>query len=363
MEKKKKVIFVGAFNKNNSLNTGGIIFASLGLLNSSLSERIEWQLIDTTPDNNLKRSLVARTAAAAQRLKEFVSLLFGGSTHVLIFMGGYRASVIEKGLMTIFGKLAGKRVILCPVTGVLPSFVLQSTFMRLFVRFTFFCSYRVVSQSESWRKFFLEQIGHRPEKYVVIHNWIDLDAYQENYNQQSQRPQANRVSVLYLGWVIRDKGVFELVESFGKLQALNIDLWIAGDGDDLNTLKQQVEEKNLKNIRFLGWAFKDQKMELLKKADIFVLPSYFEGLPNALLEAMASGIPVIASNVGGIPDLIADGTNGFLVEPKDAVTLSAKIRLLAESATLRKDFSERGYKYVRENHSFEKAISAFNEII
>jgi glycosyltransferase involved in cell wall biosynthesis len=361
--KKKKVIFVGAFNKNNSLNTGGIIFACQGLLNSSLSDKIEWQLIDTTPDTNLKRSFLERTVAAIKRLKEFIFLLFGGSTDVLIFMGGYRASVIEKGLMTIFAKLAGKRVVLCPVTGLLPSFVLQSVLMRLFVRFTFLCAYRVVSQSESWRAFFLENVGLAPEKYTIIRNWINLDVYHENFERQLQKPQNPKIAVLYLGWVIRDKGVFELVEAFLKLSDLDIELWVAGDGDDLLALKQQADSFNLKNIRFFGWVFNDQKMELLKKADIFVLPSYFEGLPNALLEAMASGIPVIASNVGGIPDLIQNGKNGFLAEPRNPSVLSEKIRLLAENRPLRKTFSEQAYTYVKDNHSFDKAIAAFNEIL
>jgi len=248
--------------------------------------------------------------AALKRMVEFIHLLWGDSKELLLFMGGYRASVFEKGFMVLLARLMGKRVILLPRTGLLPSFVERSKIMRLFVTWVVRCSYRVVCQSLSWKSFFVQRIGY-PEKYVIISNWIDLESYREVLEQQFKKPVKPAVTVLYLGWVIRDKGVFELLVALDLLRDMNIELWIAGDGQDLTDLQNQAADKGLSNVTFFGWVFKDKKMELLKKADIFVLPSYFEGLPNALLEAMASGIPVIASNVGGIPDLITSGKMAF----------------------------------------------------
>ena len=80
-----------------------------------------------------------------------------------------------------------------------------------------------------------------------------------------------------------------------------------------------------------GWISVDQKLVLLKEADIYILPSYQEGLPISILEAMSAGLPIISTPVGGIPDAVTDGENGYLIEPGDSEALASKILFLSEN--------------------------------
>ena len=93
-------------------------------------------------------------------------------------------------------------------------------------------------------------------------------------------------------------------------------------------------------VEFLGWVAGEAKQAQLAQADVFVLPSYNEGLPVSLLEAMAYGVPVISTRVGGIPELVRDGIDGFLIEPGDRAALEDRLRRLAEDARLRQTMGD-----------------------
>jgi glycosyltransferase involved in cell wall biosynthesis len=110
-------------------------------------------------------------------------------------------------------------------------------------------------------------------------------------------------------------------------------LVFVGKGDQEHALRELADRNSLKDrVKFLGW--RDDVNEIMSLFDIFVLPSLNEGMGRVLVEAMAAGRPVIASKVGGIPDLIKDGQNGFLVAPGDEQSLANRIKLLIEDRQL-----------------------------
>ena len=94
------------------------------------------------------------------------------------------------------------------------------------------------------------------------------------------------------------------------------------------------------NVRFLGWVGPEQRDQILKEADIFILPSYNEGLPMAILEAMAWGLPIITTPVGGIPEVLIQGQNGLLVEPGNVNQLSKSIQYLMQDMALRQSMGK-----------------------
>jgi glycosyltransferase involved in cell wall biosynthesis len=106
-------------------------------------------------------------------------------------------------------------------------------------------------------------------------------------------------------------------------------LVIAGAGPQENALRKLVAAQHLRHVHFVGPVRGATRMSVLERADVFVLPSYAEGLPYALLESMAAGVPAIATRVGAIPDLVDDGVSGVLIEPRSARTLAAAICRLA----------------------------------
>ena len=133
------------------------------------------------------------------------------------------------------------------------------------------------------------------------------------------------ILVLFLGRLTKEKGVFDLLEAFSMIQnsSLRWRLVLAGNGD-FQRVEQFISELDLRSkVELAGWVDTEKKSELLGMADTLVLPSYFEGLPMAVLEGMASGLPVISSRVGGIPDVIQDSVNGLLFDPGDVHALKS----------------------------------------
>jgi glycosyltransferase involved in cell wall biosynthesis len=149
------------------------------------------------------------------------------------------------------------------------------------------------------------------------------------------------VRALFMGVVGPNKGIFDLLEAMARLRSsgCTLYLWVAGGEEgkgDLDRAHSQVQELNLKDeCQLLGMVRGSRKAALLRKANMFVLPSYEEALPMAILEAMAAGLPVISTPVGGIPEIVVDGYNGFLVPPGDVSALARKMAVLARNADLR----------------------------
>ena len=136
---------------------------------------------------------------------------------------------------------------------------------------------------------------------------------------------------------------------------------IAGDGtcrEDLLTLARELGV--LKNIDFLG--HRDDVSAVLSQADIFVLPSQSEAFPNAIMEAMATGLPVVASNVGGIPELVEDGRTGHLVQPGDATALADSVIALLQQPQRLEEFGRAGRSKVEQSYSFDRMVAQFEDL-
>ena len=126
----------------------------------------------------------------------------------------------------------------------------------------------------------------------------------------------NQSHLLFLSRIIRDKGIYELVDAFEliKAQFPDLKLTIAGDGPELKALTRYVNERNFGNsVIFTGYVRNSAKAKVFLESDIYILPTFSEGCPVSLLEAMAAGLAVITSPVGGIADIIDDDVNGILL--------------------------------------------------
>jgi glycosyltransferase involved in cell wall biosynthesis len=164
----------------------------------------------------------------------------------------------------------------------------------------------------------------------------------------------NDIFLLSIGRLTYQKGHEFLVQAMAKVtsQFPNAKVRIFGDGPLRPQLEAQTREAGLSNnVRLLG-AWEDIS-PLLASADIFILPSRWEGLSRALMEAMAAGLPVIASKVDGIKDLITDGVNGLLVPSEDAEALGNSILQLIDNAEMRKRIAAAGQAHVLQVHSVE----------
>jgi glycosyltransferase involved in cell wall biosynthesis len=185
---------------------------------------------------------------------------------------------------------------------------------------------KVIALSQTWQSFFLEYLP--AEKIAVIENGIDLSLFRE----QSSRP-AEAPTIVFLGEVCGRKGVYELLPAFKQVletipQARCV---LIGPGE-LERVKATAEELGIADaLHIAGPKWGREKAEALASAWCLTLPSYAEVFPLTLLEGYAAGLPVVSTTVGGIPDFVREGENGFLVAPGDRHALAhALIKVLSD---------------------------------
>jgi glycosyltransferase involved in cell wall biosynthesis len=170
--------------------------------------------------------------------------------------------------------------------------------------------------------------------------------------------------VLFLGRLERAKGVFDLVEAVARVRkhVPDIRLVCAGDGDR-ESVAQFAQELHIHDALGLpGWIGPEEKRSLLGRAAVCVLPSYAEGLPMVLLEGMAAGVPVVATDVGGIPDLVTDGVNGLLYAPGDTDALERLLRKLLHDAALRRRMGTAARESVRLRFDAGRVIAQLESV-
>ncbi len=208
----------------------------------------------------------------------------------------------------------------------------------------------------------------KEDKLVVIHSGIELDKFTQSATQDNQSLKLNlgipekALIVGTAGRLVPIKGPEYLVRAAKKVLQIykNVFFLFAGDGhlkEDLTALARNLGVE--KNILFLGW--RDNAAGMISLFDIFVLPSLNEGMGRVLVEAMSLEKPIIASNIGGIPDLIFHGKNGFLVPPRNSDELTQYIGLLLEDEYKRKIMGQEG-KRVSQNFSAEKMVQKIESL-
>lgn len=174
----------------------------------------------------------------------------------------------------------------------------------------------LVCLSDSWKIFFAEHF--RPNKIVMIPNTV------EQVMPLEKKIQQRNVIFLFMGKIMEAKGIYDLLSATSRLQTLypgRFEVWIAGDGA-IQALEAFIKSNGLQDVvHYKGWVSGAEKEALLQQADVFVLPSYNEGMPVSILEAMARHLPVIATTVGGIPEQVKDGQSGVLIQPGDKEAL------------------------------------------
>ena len=192
-------------------------------------------------------------------------------------------------------------------------------------------------------------------RVIVVHNGINPDAVRRKSDRTEARQRlgipVESVVVGGVGRLEAAKGFSDLIRAAALLQPANPRLCvvIAGAGPDLESLKSQANELGVSGIvRFLG--FQADVQLVFDSLDVFCMPSLCEALPFALLEAMASGLPAVATTAGGIPEVILHGCTGFLVRPREPAVIAKKLQVLISDPLLRKQLGENGRQRVR--HDF-----------
>lgn len=172
------------------------------------------------------------------------------------------------------------------------------------------------------------------------------------------------LTILFLSRVEKAKGIYETLESFWNLKQKRpeLKLEIAGTGSELLKVQQFVEDNGMEGVTFLGWLQGEEKIQALVKADLFVLASYSEGMPCSVLEAMAVGLPVVTTNVGGIKDFFEEGQMGLTVRSADPLHLQQQFEKLISDPSWIEKIGKYNRSYAKEEFAAVKIAKNLEKI-
>jgi glycosyltransferase involved in cell wall biosynthesis len=299
----------------------------------------------------------------APTLKSFFSLyqFLKKEKPDIIDLYGLRTNLLGR----IVGKLTGVPVI---ISGVRQTDDWRKWYHVMLDRLTSPLVDCYVSNSQAGYRITLEREKVRPEKVKIIYNGIDLKIYDIGVNRKDVLKSVGvdnpEKTVFITPAAFRyEKGHEILVTAIAKYETMldNCVFLFAGEGPLRPKIEQMVADLNLQSkIRFLGR--RTDVIVLLKASDVFVLPSYFEGLPRSVAEAMAAGLPVIATAVSGTPELVDNGVTGLLIPPKDYKALGEVMVRLNNDKELARSLGNAGKKKAYENYDVNHIVSQFADL-
>lgn len=213
----------------------------------------------------------------------------------------------------------------------------------------------LIALSDEWKEM-LSQIVPA-EKIIIIENYSILhkDALQQRLNRACNN------TVLFLGELGKRKGCYDIPDVLEKVinDVPDVKFVLGGTGSEVDeaAIRKLLQEKGVADhVIFPGWVRGDGKDRLLREADVFFLPSYNEGMPMSILDAMGYGLPVVSTNVGGIPKIVHEGKNGFCCNAGDISSFSKGIVELLTNRERLEQSSRESFQIVLEKYSLEEHI-------
>lgn len=363
--KRPKVLIVGAFPPSERKIFGGIVTSCKALIDSSFSSKFDLFLLDSTQISNPPPSFFKRTLLAGIRFFSFCRLIIFSRPDVVILFASLGGSIIEKGAMAWIARLLFIPALFFPRGAELIDIAASSTIQRLWIRWACRGATYFLCQGPAWQRFALEIIGFDLIHAPVVPNWTATNNLLAIGKDREKKKPGHIIQLLFLGWLEKEKGIFELLQACSVLAAAySFRLIIAGRGHAEDAARKFIQQSDLSgSIHFVGWVQGEALEQLLADSDVLILPSWAEGLPNAMIEAMAAGLAVVVSAVGNVPDVVTDGQEAILVPPKRVDLLQRAIQRLLDDPNLREALAARGHAFVEKHYAVEPAIEILSKVI
>lgn len=367
MTNKPKVLMVGAFPLQRPRKIyGGQVAACMRLLDSTFVTDHAVRTLDTTQISNPPPPFVIRLFFAAKRLFLFGWEILLHRPDVVILFLADGASACEKGLMARVARFLRIYVMVFPRAGNLIRQHAANRLFAAFIRCTLGDADMFLCQGLAFQAFAIEELGFDRNSAPIIPNWTAMPAHLDIGASRGYGRIPACVNLLFLGWLEESKGVFDLLEALRILrdQGVSFHLTLGGDGTAMPVARRFVEQHRLTGqVTFAGWVDNEAKNALLGSCDIFVLPSWNEGLPNAMIEAMSAGLACVVTNVGTISDYVTDGREALIVEPHNRAELAKAMKGLILNHSLRDALGQNGHRLALTQFSLKQGARRMSEAV
>jgi glycosyltransferase involved in cell wall biosynthesis len=303
----KKVLYVGPINE----------FGGIGAVLDMYSKYIkDFTYLSTYPTKSFGS---LRFVTQLYNIVYFIGSIFrliwiliiNKNIEIIHLHTALKGSFVRKSIIALIGKMFRKKIVFHIHSGGFRKFYIETKIFKPVIRKILQKWDAVICLSSQWQEFYIKELHLQNTK--VIGNPIEHSAM-VNVNRKFNYP----LQLLFLGKVCDEKGIFDLIHYLNNNRHFinnRIKLIIAGNGE-IDRLKMTLKKlDNDTKIEFIGWVSGTAKNKVLSECDIYILPSYFEGLPVSILEAMSFGKPIISTNVGGVPSIVSHQDNGWLFEP------------------------------------------------
>lgn len=315
---------------------------------------------------NMQKSLLARIQMPLLLISEFFSsyrLIKKNQVKMI-----HAHWILPQGFVGVFLKKLFKIPLLVTVHGS-DLFPLKSILFKKLQYFVVKNSDFITANSEATKKELVKRFPEHSEKIEMIPMGVNVNLFKTKRKQKPKKYSKNKI-LLFVGRLSDQKGLQYLIDSLKQVSRYepNIKLLIIGEGPYEKLLKDRIRTNNLWNyVEFLGSLPSFVIAKYYNFADIFIMPSLStktgtEALGLSLLEAMASGCPVVGTNIGGIPFVVKNGFNGILVKQKDALALSEAIIKLLKDRKKSSKLGKNAAEFVKKNYSWDKISRGFIKI-
>lgn len=295
-----------------------------------------WPIVYLATHTDINATRWNKFWVALRSFLEYCGLLVSGRVAILHAHTSSRASFWRK-VFFILPAIAMGRPVICHLhSGEFIHYYEDECgpFRKWAIQFVLNRCAKIVVLSKRWHAQ-IARITSNPAIVPILNPIIEIASCDHSVRDPA--------TLLYLGRLVQAKGIYVLIEAVAQLKddLASLRLLCAGHGD-VDGVKIAAKKHGIAGrIELLGWVDGTRKRKLLTSSTIFVLPSFAEGLPMSVLESMAVGLPVIATNVGGVPDVLKHRSEGIIVTPGDVNDLAESIRLLINDSDMRQDMARR----------------------
>ena len=347
--KKKVCMVVPSFTAK-----GGITSVVSGYRNSQLTEDYDVRFIETYCEGNVIR----KVSKALRAYFEFIYTTLVWKPNLVHVHTSFGGSFYRKALIIEMASLAKIPVINHVHGAEFDEFYRRkSQRKKKAIEKIYNKCIRTIALSEEWKKNLAEIVPEQTISVVENYGILQEDLIKEKFTKP------NHKMILFLGFICERKGCLDIPAIVDQVCRKIPDArFILGGSGEIEKVKQKLSAKYKDNVEFPGWIRNEQKKQYLREADIFLLPSYNEGMPMAILDAMGCGLPIVSTDVGGIPKIVRQGINGYLYKPGDSKSMACAIIEYLTDDEKRLKAGRESVDVIRESYSLQQNIDKLERV-